>query len=81
MTFQLAHLHLTLAQSKGQSQSHAHFDCEYHPNDDIYGKGYNLTCMSHVAFKLAYLELTLTYSKGQLGNKKGVSSNIFTFLF
>ena len=27
--FRLMYLHLTLTQAKGQSQGHAHFDCEY----------------------------------------------------
>ena len=38
IAFRLAYLHLTLANSIGQGQGHAHFDCEYFVNNDRYGK-------------------------------------------
>ena len=40
VSFQFVCLHLTLANSKGKSQSSAHFNCEYLGNDDRSGKHY-----------------------------------------
>ena len=40
MVFPLAHLYLTLADSKdqGQGQGHANFECEFLANAERYGK-------------------------------------------
>ena len=70
-SFRLAYRDLALTHSKGQSQGHAHFDCNdlyniftARTNNRIVMKYYTMT--SYEGFGLVYLELTLAYCKGHL---------------
>ena len=38
MVFRLTYYHLTVTNSKGHDQGHAHFESEYLENDERYGK-------------------------------------------
>ena len=59
--FPMVYLHLTLARSKGQSQGHAHFDCEYLVNGDRQGEYLLLPTRmkSPIGFRMVYLHFTL----------------------